>query len=173
MFWLFYCCSVTAAAVFAVPSFPVVVLSVAAVLAVSAAVMRSQSQCDYPHRFQEKDEYLMRLEKMINPLLDDDDLTALTYILSEIMEKNIKTMQESWPFMKPVNKKAVKDYYDIVKQPMDLETMTAKIKGRKYHGREEFVHDMELIYRNSLLFNGETNEFTLKVTTGGLRGHGV
>ena len=108
----------------------------------------------------------MRLEKMINPLLDDDDLTALTYILSEIMEKNIKTMQESWPFMKPVNKKAVKDYYDIVKQPMDLETMTAKIKGRKYHGREEFVHDMELIYRNSLLFNGETNEFTLKVTMG-------
>jgi hypothetical protein len=44
-------------------------------------------------RFQEKDEYLMRLEKMINPLLDDDDLTALTYILSEIMEMNVKTMQ--------------------------------------------------------------------------------
>jgi hypothetical protein len=35
----------------------------------------------------------MRLEKMINPLLDDDDLTALTYIFSEIMEKNIKSMQ--------------------------------------------------------------------------------
>jgi hypothetical protein len=44
-------------------------------------------------RFQENDEYLMRLEKMINPLLDDDDLTALTYIFSEIMEKNIKSMQ--------------------------------------------------------------------------------
>jgi hypothetical protein len=37
----------------------------------------------------------MRLEKMINPLLDDDDLTALTYIFSEIMEKNIKSMQVS------------------------------------------------------------------------------
>ena len=44
-------------------------------------------------RFQENDEYLMRLEKLINPLLDDDDLTALTYIFSEIMEKNVKTMQ--------------------------------------------------------------------------------
>jgi hypothetical protein len=32
------------------------------------------------YRFQENDEYLMRLEKMINPLLDDDDLTALTYM---------------------------------------------------------------------------------------------
>jgi transcription initiation factor TFIID subunit 1 len=66
--------------------------------------------------------------------------------------------------MRPVNKKAVKDYYEIIKQPMDLETMTAKIKGRKYHSREEFLHDMELIYRNSLQFNGETNEFTLKVS---------
>ena len=44
-------------------------------------------------RFRENEEYLMRLEKLINPLLDDDDLTALTYIFSEIMEKNIKTMQ--------------------------------------------------------------------------------
>ena len=44
-------------------------------------------------KFQEKDDYLMRLEKQINPLLDDDDLTALTYIFSEIMEKNIKTLQ--------------------------------------------------------------------------------
>ncbi len=72
-------------------------------------------------------------------------------------------MQESWPFMKPVNKKAVKDYYEIVKQPMDLETITTKIKMRKYHSRDEFIHDMNLIYGNSLIFNGESNEFTLKV----------
>ena len=32
--------------------------------------------------------------------------------------------------MKPVNKKAVKDYYEVIKQPMDLETMTLKIKTR-------------------------------------------
>ena len=41
--------------------------------------------------------------------------------------------------MKPVNKKAVKDYYDIVKQPMDLETMTNKIRTRKYYSREAFM----------------------------------
>lgn len=41
--------------------------------------------------------------------------------------------------MKPVNKKAVKDYYEIVKQPMDLETMSENIKGRKYHSREQFA----------------------------------
>ena len=48
-----------------------------------------------------------RLEKMITPLLDDNDQTALTYILDNILNEKIKTMQESWPFMKPVNKKQV------------------------------------------------------------------
>jgi len=113
-------------------------------------------------RFRENEEYLMRLEKLINPLLDDDDLTALTYIFSEIMEKNIKTMQESWPFMKPVNKKAVKDYYEIVKDPMDLETMSNKIKAKKYHSREQFGNDVKLIFEASKLFNGPSNEFTIK-----------
>ena len=48
-----------------------------------------------------------RLEKMITPLLDDNDQTALTYILDNILNEETKTMQESWPFMKPVNKKQV------------------------------------------------------------------
>jgi len=71
-------------------------------------------------------------------------------------------MQESWPFMKPVNKKQVKDYYEKIKQPMDLETISRKISSHKYHSRQEFITDMELIFQNSLAFNGENSEFTLK-----------
>merc|ERR1719431_1062892 len=56
-------------------------------------------------RFTENEERLMKLEKMINPLLDDNYQNALTYILDNILNEKIKTMQESWPFMKPVNKK--------------------------------------------------------------------
>ena len=41
--------------------------------------------------------------------------------------------------MKPVNKKAVKDYYEKIKHPMDLETMTNKVKSRKYHSSQEFM----------------------------------
>lgn len=76
----------------------------------------------------EKEDKLMRLEKVINPLLDDDDQVALSFILSSIVS-NLKVMSESWPFVKPVNKKAVKDYYDVVKQPMDLETISNNVKG--------------------------------------------
>jgi len=113
-------------------------------------------------RFTENEERLMKLEKMINPLLDDNYQNALTYILDNILNEKIKTMQESWPFMKPVNKKQVKDYYEKIKQPMDLETISRKITSHKYHSREEFVRDMKLIYQNSLAFNGENSEFTHK-----------
>lgn len=39
-------------------------------------------------------------------------------------------MPESWPFLKPVNKKQVKDYYMIIQQPMDLETVLKKVQGK-------------------------------------------
>lgn len=70
----------------------------------------------------------MRLEKAINPLLDDNDQVALTFILDNVVNNKLKTMSESWPFAKPVNKKVVKDYYNIVKDPIDLETIEAKVK---------------------------------------------
>ena len=71
---------------------------------------------------------LMTLEKMINPLLDDDNQVALSFILSSIVDK-LAMMSESWPFAKPVNKHAVKDYYNVVEHPMDLETIRNNVKG--------------------------------------------
>ena len=76
-------------------------------------------------KFTEQEDRLMRLEKMINPLLDDNDQNALSYILDNIINEKIKSMSESWPFMKPVNKKMVKDYYEVIKNPIDLEAITA------------------------------------------------
>merc|ERR1712083_661826 len=104
----------------------------------------------------ENEDRLMKLEKMINPLLDDNYQNALTYILDNILNEKIKTMQESWPFMKPVNKKQVKDYYEKIKQPMDLETISRKITSHKYHSREEFVRDMKLFIRIPWLSMGKT-----------------
>jgi len=59
-------------------------------------------------RLHDKEDKLMRLEKAINPLLDDNDQVALTFILDNVINNKLKPMQESWPFLKPVNKKNVK-----------------------------------------------------------------
>ncbi|XP_037277230.1 TATA-box binding protein associated factor 1 isoform X2 [Rhipicephalus microplus] len=113
-------------------------------------------------RFAEKEDKLMRLEKAINPLLDDDDQVALSYILEGIVTDHLKSIPESWPFHKPVNKKFVKDYYTVIKSPMDLDTVIKNIKAHKYHSREEFFSDVELLYRNSMQFNGADSQFTQK-----------
>lgn len=93
-------------------------------------------------RLFEKDERLMRLEKAINPLLDDNDQVALTYILDTILNSKLKIMTDVWPFMKPVNKKMVKDYYNVVKRPMDLETISKKVAGKEFRCIffPEYVH---------------------------------
>ncbi|XP_040573195.1 transcription initiation factor TFIID subunit 1 [Lepeophtheirus salmonis] len=113
-------------------------------------------------KLSENEDKLMKLEKAINPLLDDNDQVALTYILDNILNEKIKSMQESWPFMKPVNKKQNKAYYEIVKNPMDLETISLKVTKNQYHSRHEFLSDIELIYSNSLQYNGENSDFTTK-----------
>lgn len=91
----------------------------------TVAAQRMLQKC--VERLGEKEERLMRLEKAINPLLDDNDQVAFTFILDNVLNAKLKTMSESWPFLKPVNKKLVKDYYNIVKRPMDLETITKKV----------------------------------------------
>uniref|UniRef100_A0A1B6CHJ8 Bromo domain-containing protein n=2 Tax=Clastoptera arizonana TaxID=38151 RepID=A0A1B6CHJ8_9HEMI len=113
-------------------------------------------------RLADKEERLMRLEKAINPLLDDNDQVALTFILDSVVNNRLKTMSESWPFVKPVNKKMVKDYYNVVKYPMDLETITKKVKSHKYHSRHEFIADVERILQNCTLYNGKDSPFTQK-----------
>ncbi len=83
-------------------------------------------------------------------------------MIKQILEYKIKTMQESWPFLKPVSRKNVKNYYETVKQPIDLEMIEKKVGKHQYHNRQEFLGDVELIYANSVLFNGENSEFSLK-----------
>ncbi|XP_053594523.1 transcription initiation factor TFIID subunit 1 [Microplitis demolitor] len=110
-------------------------------------------------RLAEREEKLMRLEKAINPLLDDDDQVALSYVLDSVTSE-LKKINDAWPFLKPVNRKTVKDYYNVIKTPMDLETISKKIAANKYHSRNEYLRDVELILENCVQFNSHDSPFT-------------
>ncbi|XP_012946001.1 LOW QUALITY PROTEIN: transcription initiation factor TFIID subunit 1 [Aplysia californica] len=110
-------------------------------------------------RFAEKEQKLMRLEKAINPLLDDNDQVALSYIFEKIAQ-NMKALENSWPFHAPVSKKTVKDYYSVIKKPMDLSTLLKNVQSHKYQTRDQFVEDGELLYTNSLQYNGADSPLT-------------
>ncbi|XP_055631687.1 transcription initiation factor TFIID subunit 1 isoform X2 [Toxorhynchites rutilus septentrionalis] len=122
------------------------------------AAQRMLQKCK--DRMQEKEERLTRLEKSINPLLDDDDQVALSYMLGEYVNGPLKAMPESWPFLKPVNKRLVKDYYTIIRRPMDLEKVSKKVATHKYHSRVDFLQDMQLIADNCETYNGSEANFT-------------
>lgn len=61
--------------------------------------------------------------------------------------------ENSWPFRKPVDQKKVPDYYDVIKNPMDLETAQKKLKNKEYTGRDEFRKDIMVIFENARTYN--------------------
>lgn len=56
-------------------------------------------------------------------------------------------------FTKPVDIEEVPDYHNIIKQPMDLETMMNKIDLQHYACAQDFLEDIDLLCRNALEYN--------------------
>ncbi|RDW87191.1 putative RSC complex subunit (RSC1) [Aspergillus mulundensis] len=56
-------------------------------------------------------------------------------------------------FHRSVNKRNVPDYYDIIKEPMALSILKAKINKREYKSVSEFVRDCALIPHNAQTYN--------------------
>ncbi|AEO68009.1 uncharacterized protein THITE_76578 [Thermothielavioides terrestris NRRL 8126] len=74
---------------------------------------------------------------------------ALEKVLSELKAHT----EYSTPFLNRVNKRDAPDYYNFIKQPMDLGTMTKKLKNLQYKSKAEFVYDLNLIWDNCLKYN--------------------
>jgi len=68
--------------------------------------------------------------------------------------QEVNRCDESHPFRFPVDKAQVADYYDIIKDPMDLATIQARLKaGGYYHSLEMFVADFKRIFANCRFYN--------------------
>ncbi|XP_072302467.1 transcription initiation factor TFIID subunit 1 isoform X4 [Eucyclogobius newberryi] len=111
-------------------------------------------------KLKEKEDRLVRLEKAINPLLDDDDQVAFSFILDNIVTQKMMAVPDSWPFHHPVNKKFVPDYHKVIANPMDLETVRKNISKHKYQNREYFLSDISHIHGNSIKYNGADSPYT-------------
>jgi histone acetyltransferase len=65
----------------------------------------------------------------------------------------------AWPFAQPVSRDDVADYYDVIKEPMDLSTMEAKLDQDSYVKPEDFIHDAKLIFDNCRRYNNESTPY--------------
>ncbi|KIW84284.1 hypothetical protein Z517_03534 [Fonsecaea pedrosoi CBS 271.37] len=70
--------------------------------------------------------------------------------------------EHSTPFLNPVKKKDAPDYHLVIKHPMDLGTMTKKLKQFAYKSKKEFVDDLNQIWKNCLKFNSNPDHLFRK-----------
>ncbi|KZS93946.1 hypothetical protein SISNIDRAFT_410249 [Sistotremastrum niveocremeum HHB9708] len=68
---------------------------------------------------------------------------------------DLQNHPQAWAFLTPVNGEDVVDYYDVIKKPMDFQTMEHKLSHNMYSSIEAFVADAELVFDNCLLYNPE------------------
>ncbi|CAH4034884.1 histone acetyltransferase KAT2A isoform X1 [Pieris brassicae] len=71
----------------------------------------------------------------------------------------VKNHGAAWPFLKPVDKAEVPDYYDHIKYPMDLRSMGERLKARYYVSRRLFIADMTRIFTNCRLYNSPDTDY--------------
>jgi hypothetical protein len=86
-------------------------------------------------------------------------ITFSSYLESVLNE--LRGLPEAEAFLFPVNHKAVSNYYEVIKRPMDLQTVREAVQQRKFHSREEFLQDINQMVENSAAFNGETSILTI------------
>merc|ERR1712136_435468 len=91
-------------------------------------------------------------EKKRNSKLSEQ-LKYCSGILKEFFTK--KHASYAWPFYESVDAEGLglSDYYETIKQPMDLGTMRKKMENRDYNTTEEFAIDMRLIVTNCYKYN--------------------
>lgn len=77
--------------------------------------------------------------------------------------KEIWKHKDAWIFYEPVDpaKFAIPDYYNIIKEPMDLGTLKSNLRQGVYEDPESFEQDMLKIFSNCILYNGDTSNVSL------------
>ncbi|KAM7496029.1 hypothetical protein LguiA_020443 [Lonicera macranthoides] len=77
--------------------------------------------------------------------------------LTAFMRSLIKAMQDhpdAWPFKDPVDAREVPDYYDIIRDPMDLKTMSKRVESEQYYVTfEMFFADVRRMFSNARTYN--------------------
>lgn len=87
---------------------------------------------------------------------------AKNALKSELMAivRKVEDQQFAWPFREPVDTNEVKDYLDVIKEPIDLSTIDKRIrKGEHYKSKKMLHQDLMLMVNNCKLYNDEASTY--------------
>jgi hypothetical protein len=98
-------------------------------------------------------------EEEVVPTTNIRRRTTIGMDLSLEILKALQRHPKAGYFLEPVKKKDVpKDYFTIIKQPMDLQTMRQKLDLFAYETVQAMIDDLNLIWKNSVDYNGPRSE---------------
>lgn len=72
----------------------------------------------------------------------------------------IQNHKQAWPFLNPVNRDEVHDYYNVIESPMDLSTMEERLENDCYTSPKNLVADLKLIFKNCRQYNDATTVYS-------------
>ncbi|EFP09486.1 CRE-CBP-1 protein [Caenorhabditis remanei] len=85
-----------------------------------------------------------------------EDLIKFLLPVWEILDKS----EDAFPFRAPVDTKLlnIPDYHEIIKKPMDLETIHKKLHSSQYQNAGQFCDDIWLMLDNAWLYNRKNSK---------------
>ncbi|XP_042350299.1 bromodomain adjacent to zinc finger domain protein 2B-like isoform X2 [Plectropomus leopardus] len=86
----------------------------------------------------------------------DNNTNALA--TCRVLLADLEAHQDAWPFLTPVNQKAVPGYRKVIKKPMDFSTIREKLTNNQYLNLESFIVDVNLVFDNCEKFNEDDSE---------------
>ncbi|XP_011923378.1 PREDICTED: bromodomain testis-specific protein isoform X1 [Cercocebus atys] len=90
-------------------------------------------------------------------------LTNQLQYLQKVVLKDLWKHSFSWPFQRPVDAVKLKlpDYYTIIKNPMDLNTIKKRLENKYYVKASECIEDFNTMFSNCYLYNKPGDDIVL------------
>ncbi|XP_049586329.1 ATPase family AAA domain-containing protein 2 isoform X1 [Syngnathus scovelli] len=87
---------------------------------------------------------------------EEDTLRELRLFLRDVTNR-LSHDKRFKAFTKPVDLEEVPDYAAVIEKPMDLSTVLSNIDLHQYVTVKDFLQDVDLIWKNALEYNPDTN----------------
>ena len=97
--------------------------------------------------------------RRIHGITIDREPTVNVMNQMRIVLDKVKSHSRSWPFRKPVSKTEAPNYYEMIKNPMDLLTLEKNANDGKYKTFAKFEADLRLIFSNCYQYNNSDSVY--------------
>eukprot|EP01132_Coremiostelium_polycephalum_P004079 gene4079-5107_t len=90
---------------------------------------------------------------------NEQQIQNLQKQLSKILD-TIKIHPDAWPFQKPVSDNEAPNYSNVIKNPVDLQTISERLATNNYYiTKNIFLADLKRMCNNCKEYNGEGSEY--------------